>query len=109
MKKCCLLCAVILLFLSGNSYGFDVKGLQPSDPYGIFSTFSAESLSKGKFAFSTVGEVSVHPDFYRVALKSAYGLSERVELEMTAPYQFGSGRSRLVQDIRIHRAIERID
>ena len=30
-----------------HAYGFDIKGLQPVAPYGVFSTFSADSLKKG--------------------------------------------------------------
>jgi hypothetical protein len=89
MKKTLLL-LVILLLLCGNSYGFEIKGLQPVDPYGIFSTFSADSLPKGKAAFSAGTELSIDPDFYRFIFKTAYGLTDNIELNMTVPYVFGS-------------------
>lgn len=101
MKKSFLVCVFVLLVFCGSSYGLDIKGLQPSDPYGIFSTFSAESLAKGKFALSAGGEMSVHPDFYRAIFKTAYGLSDKVELELTAPYEFGSGTPDGFEDISI--------
>ncbi|MBM4141152.1 MAG: transporter [Nitrospira sp.] len=87
MKKYSLpLIILALLFLYKNSYSFDVTGLQPTEPYGIFSTFSAESLPKGKFAFSTGAEILMEPDFYRFILKAAYGITDNIELNMTVPY-----------------------
>lgn len=93
MKKCLPLLALILLFLHGSAHGFDIKGLQPVDPYGIFSTFSAESLPKGKAAFSAGAEMSVDPDFYRFIFKSAYGITDRVELNLTVPYVLSNNSS----------------
>jgi len=81
----------MLLLLYENSYGFDIKGLQPVDPYGIFSTFSAESVSKGKVALSTGAEVSIEPDFYRFFFKTAYGITDSIEFNLTVPYVFGAG------------------
>ncbi len=66
------------------------------DPYGVFSTFSAESLSRGKCAVSAGGEISVSPDLYRFIFKTAYGITDNVELELTTPYEFGSGYTRRV-------------
>ena len=90
MKKCFLFSVIFLFILSANSYGFDIKGFQPLDPYGIFSTFSAESLTKGKTAIATGAELSVDPDFYRFVLKTAYGVTDKLEIGMTLPYVFGS-------------------
>jgi len=90
MKRRFLFPIFILLIMSGNSYGFEVKGLQPVDPYGVFSTFSAESPSKGKAAFSTGAEVSIDPDFYRLIFKTAYGLTDNIELSMAIPYVVGA-------------------
>ncbi len=98
-----------LLILCGNSYGFEIKGLQPLDPNGVFSTFSAESLSKGKVAFSAGGEISVSPDLYRLIFKAAYGITDNVELELTAPYEFGSGTPDGFEDVSLgikHRFFE---
>jgi len=93
MKKWLSLLVLFLLFLHGNAYGFDIKGLQPVDPYGIFSTFSAESLPKGKAAFSGGAEMSVDPDFYRFVFKSAFGISDKVELGLTIPYVLSNDSS----------------
>ncbi len=87
--------------LSANSYGFDIKGLQPIDPYGVFSTFSAESLQKGKAAFSTGVEISVDPDFYRFVFKTAYGITDDIELNVTMPYVFGNGTTDGFEDIAL--------
>jgi hypothetical protein len=67
-----------------------VKGLQPVDPYGVFSTFSAESLPKGKSAFSTGAEISIDPDFYRFMFKTAFGVTDNIELNLTIPYVVGN-------------------
>jgi len=88
MRKRCLLAISILFLLAGTGYGFDLKGVQPVDPYGIFSTFSAESLPRGKAAFSGGVDISIDPDFYRFVFKTAYGLTDTMELMMTVPYVF---------------------
>ncbi len=89
MKKRLPFLVFVLFLLCNNSYGFDIKGLQPVDPYGVFSSFSAQSLAKGKAAFSTGAEMSVSPDFYRFVFKSAYGITDNVELNVTIPYVLG--------------------
>jgi hypothetical protein len=89
MNKSVLLSVFMLCCLCSTSYGFEIKGLQPVDPYGVFSTFSAESLSKGKVAASAGAEISVDPDLYRFIFKTAYGLTDNVELELTIPYMLG--------------------
>ena len=78
----------VLLFLPIRSYAFDILGLQPVAPYGIFSTFSAESLPKNKVAFETSFEKSKDPSFYRAALVGAYGISDSLEFDFTVPYVF---------------------
>ncbi|MBA4349561.1 MAG: hypothetical protein C0415_06205 [Thermodesulfovibrio sp.] len=69
-----------------SSYAFDVKGLQPLSPYGVFSTFSAESLRQNKVGFGFGIEKSVDPDFYRTTSQFAYGLHDRVEFNLTHHY-----------------------
>ena len=90
MKKYVILICFILLPLHEAAYALELKGLQPVDPYGVFSTFGTESFAKGKVAFSTGAEVSLDPDLYRFIMKTAYGISDIVELNMTLPYLFGS-------------------
>ena len=90
MRKRFLLSILVFFCLCSISYGFEIKGLQPVDPYGVFSTFSAESLSKGKVAVSAGAEVSVDPDLYRFIFKTAYGLTDTVELNLTLPYINGT-------------------
>jgi hypothetical protein len=90
MKKCFLFFVFLPLFLCQNSYGFEVKGLQPVDPYGIFSTFSAESLEKGKVSLAGGAEISIDPDFYRFIFKTAYGITDNLEINLTVPYILGS-------------------
>jgi len=101
MRKCFIFFILPLLFLYENAYGLDVKGLQPVDPYGVFTTFSAESLPKGKVAFSAGGEISIDPDYYRSIVKTAFGITDTFELMMTVPYDFGSDIADGFEDIAI--------
>lgn len=86
MAKYFLPVILIVLFLNEDAHCFDITGLQPTPPYGVFSTFSAESLPKGKAAFSTDAEILLDPDFYRFLFKSAYGITDTLEFNMTIPY-----------------------
>lgn len=82
----CVLSSVICLVPA--AYAFDVKGLQPLSPYGVFSTFSAESLKRNSLGLSVSVEKSVEPNFYRTVLNLAYGLHEKIEFNLTLPYVF---------------------
>jgi hypothetical protein len=86
---------LLLAFLlsAGTSYGFDISGLQPVAPYGVFSTFSAESLPRNKFAFESAFERSKQPDFYRFTARGAYGISDSIEFDITVPYVYNFGDS----------------
>jgi len=101
MKRYLLPLILILLFLCVDSYAFETTGLQPIGPYGIFSTFSAESLPKGKAAFSTGAEISIDPDLYRFFLKTAYGISDSIEFNMTVPYVLGADSADGFEDIAL--------
>ncbi|MGQ9570864.1 MAG: hypothetical protein ACUVUQ_08505 [Thermodesulfovibrionales bacterium] len=76
----------IALSLSRNVNAFDLTGLQPVAPYSVFSTFSAESMPKGKIAFSSDAEILLDPDYYRFLVKSAYGITDNLEICITIPY-----------------------
>ncbi|MEW6570974.1 MAG: hypothetical protein AB1390_07345 [Nitrospirota bacterium] len=109
MTKNLLFFFIFLLLLCGKSYGFEIKGLQPVDPYGIFSTFSADSLSRGKAAFAGGAEISIDPDLYRFIFKAAYGITDNVELNMTVPYVSGSDSVDGFEDVALgikHRFFE---
>lgn len=77
-----------LLMLPYNSHAFDIAGLQPVSPNGIFSTFSADSVAKNRAAAEIVFERSKEPDFYRFSLRGAYGLSDSVEISFNVPYVY---------------------
>lgn len=87
MKRAFFLVFMCIL-MTGTSYGFDISGLQPVSPYGLFSTFSAESLPRGKIAFETGFELSKDPDFYRLSARAAYGITDSMEFSITVPYVF---------------------
>lgn len=101
MRKCFIFFIFSFLVLVENSYGLDVKGLQPVDPYGVFTTFSAESLPKGKVAFSAGAEISIEPDYYRAIVKTAFGITDTLELMMTIPYDFGNDMRDGYEDVAI--------
>ncbi|MDI6744721.1 MAG: hypothetical protein QMD07_05015 [Thermodesulfovibrionales bacterium] len=69
-----------------HAYGFDIKGLQPVAPYGVFSTFSAESLKKGKYAFGAGVEKTGGPGFFRYLFQYAHGINDRIEFTAAVPY-----------------------
>lgn len=109
MKKYFILAGFIFLLLHETAFALELKGLQPVDPYGVFSTFGTESLAKGNVAFSTGAEVSLEPDLYRFIMKTAYGVSDIVELNMTLPYIFGSDVRDGFEDVALgvkHRFFE---
>lgn len=90
MKKYIFLLFFFSCFLSIRyAYGFDIKGLQPVAPYGVFSTFSADSLKKGSHAFGAGIEKSVEPDFFRYLFQYAHGINDRIEFIATIPYVDG--------------------
>lgn len=89
MKKCIFfLFFFVNIFLIRYAYGFDIKGLQPVAPYGVFSTFSADSPEKGKSAFGVGAEKSREPDFYRYIFQYAYGITDHAEFIATVPYVY---------------------
>jgi hypothetical protein len=86
MKKSCFFSFLFLFLLFGSSHAFDVSGLQPLAPDGLFSTFSTESLPKNKFSVELVLERSRQVDFYRTTMKGAYGISNNLEFIASVPY-----------------------
>ncbi len=85
----CLLLLTAHFLLPTYANAFDVKGLQPLSPYGVFSTFSAESLKQNKIGFGLSVERSNDPDFYRTIFQLAYGLHDKFEFDVTLPYVTG--------------------
>ena len=77
---------ILVALLSGTSFAFDVGGLQPVSPNGIFSVFSTESVPQKKFSFELGAERSRDPNYYRFSVKGAYGISDFTEFDITFPY-----------------------
>lgn len=88
MMKRIFLCLLLVVAVPHTSRAFDVSGLQPVSPNGVFSTFSTESLSKGRAAVEAGYERSSDPDFNRFSLRGAYGLSDALEFNFMVPYIF---------------------
>lgn len=84
-KRLCLFLLGLALLFNSSAEAFDVKGLQPVPPYGIFSTFSAESPKQNDLGASLELERSESPDYYRLTFKGDYGLHDRVELMFSLP------------------------
>lgn len=74
------------LFPSISAYGFDLKGVQPVAPNGVFSTFSTESLKKGASGVRIEAEKSIKPDFNRFTAHLAYGVTDNIEINIAVPY-----------------------
>ena len=97
-----LLCIIFLLIFAEKPYAFDISGLQPLAPDGVFSTFSAESLPKNRSSVEIATEKSEAPDFYRFSLKAAYGITDKLEFNMTVPYVYHfTGDSSGIEDIAV--------
>lgn len=102
----------LLFFLvssSGPVFALDLSGLQPVGPYGVFSTFSTETVTRTKGAFEVGVEKSKEPSFYRFRLSGVYGLTDTMEFALTAPYirNFDGGDG--MEDIAVgikHRVYE---
>lgn len=101
MKKYFFTFIVISVLSFGNSYGFEVSGLKPLAPHGIFSTFSTSSLERGKVSLSVDAEVSLDPDFFRFFLNTAYGITDTVEFNMNIPYILGADSTDGFEDIAL--------
>ncbi len=82
---------MFFVVLSGAASAFDISGLQPVAPNGVFSTFSAESMPKNQGAVEIGVERSRDPSFYRFRLSGAYGISDALEFNITAPYVYNFG------------------
>ena len=102
LMKRAILFIFLFLSITERLYAFDISGLQPLAPHGVFSTFSAESLQKSKSSIEIAAERSREPDFYRFSLKAAYGLSDNLEFNLTIPYVYHySGKKNGLEDIAL--------
>lgn len=73
-------------FLIKDSYAYDIKGLQPISPYGIFSTFTTDSPQKGKSAAGIDIEKAVDTSYYNYLFQYSYGIKDNLEFTTTLPY-----------------------
>lgn len=89
MKYFSIFFLTVNFIMSSYAYGFDLKGIQPVSPYGVFSTFSTESPKYGESAIAVGVEKSIEPAFYRFTAQLAYGISDSIELSTTIPYALG--------------------
>lgn len=88
MKKKYFFSFLLTFLLYSSSHAFDIAGLQPLAPDGVFSTFSTESLPRNKVSLELGLERSRESDFYRTVIKGAYGISDNLEFIASVPYVF---------------------
>jgi len=90
MKKILFFFFLVNLVLIRHAHSleknYDVLGIQPVAPYGIFSTFSADSLEKGKAAIALGAGKAVDTDYWRFTGQIGYGITDRLEFDITVPY-----------------------
>jgi hypothetical protein len=92
-----------------TSFGLDLKGYQPVQPDGIFSTFSAETHAEGTAAMGLDLEQSVDPGFDRVTSTLIYAFTDNIEFGMTAPYRFSTSNEYGFEDLSFgfkHRILD---
>jgi hypothetical protein len=85
MKRYFLFSFLAFSVFIGSAHALDLQGVQPLAPYGVFSTFSAESLQKNRFGMAVGFEKCRHPDFYRYTAQLGYGITDSTEFGMTIP------------------------
>lgn len=110
MKKNLLLFLFVPLISAGQSYAFDIKGLQPLAPYGVYSTFSAESLKESTSGIAIGIERSNQPNYNRFIAQFAYGIKDNIEIDLTIPYITDwNGSADNLEDVSLglkHRVID---
>lgn len=74
-----------LLFVS-RAAAVELNVVKPMPPFGVFSSFSAQSLKKGDLLIGLNIERAKGPAFYRHVLGASYGLTNRFELTLNVPF-----------------------
>ncbi|MBN2653757.1 MAG: hypothetical protein JXR79_01395 [Nitrospirae bacterium] len=80
-----LIITLLAVSFANTADCYEVKGLQPLAPYGVFSTFSAETLNHKKFNLGMNLEKIQDPNFYRASIQFAYGLTKNIEFSAALP------------------------
>lgn len=101
MKRYLFFSFLAFFVSAGFAHAIDLRGAQPLAPYGVFSTFSAESLKQGSTAVALGFEKSRQPDFYRYTAQMAYGVSDSVEIGLTVPFHNESHGENGFEDIAV--------
>ncbi|MGE5892757.1 MAG: hypothetical protein ACM34I_01755 [bacterium] len=82
-----VLCAFFIasFVFSQTARAVEITGLQPVQPYGVFSSFSADTVKKGGFALGLDYQNLIDLNS-RLALKSGYGVADNADLLVNIPY-----------------------
>lgn len=91
---------LIVLDISSLS-AYDIKGLQPIQPNGTFSTFSANIIGEKRFGTMFSIERSVEPNFYMLSINTSYGLSDKNEILASLPYVFDYSDTDGIENINL--------
>lgn len=81
---------VIFFFVIAPAEAYDTQGLLPLSPFGVFSTFSAESPPRYSAGFGLLLEKSIDPNFFRTTYQMSYALFDNIELLAAFPYVYGA-------------------
>lgn len=77
---------LLLLIISNPASAIVFQGLQPLQPNGVFSAFSASTSSKGTVSVGLEFERAIESDYYRTTAKAGYSVTDRMEFLITFPY-----------------------
>ncbi len=105
-----LLAAAVLLAAAQGASAVDIAGVQPTSPYGIFSTIMTNSPAQGHSAVSFGLETTIKPGYTRFVTGLATGITDTMEAGLTIPYISRQGGG--LEDITLsfkHRVLEETD
>jgi len=72
--------------LAGTCLAADLSGHQPASPYSVFSTYSADSPSKGRSVVALSIEKAGSPDYWRYSSQMAMAITNSIEFGLNIPY-----------------------
>lgn len=90
-----------------RAMAIDIAGVQPSSPYGIFSTIMTNSPAQGHSVVTVGSETTVKPGYTRFMTELATGVTDNIEFGLTIPYidREGGGLEDISFSIK-HRVME---
>ncbi len=100
MKKILFIIGVFsLIIVARPSSAFDNIGLLPPQPFGVFSTFNAETVGDNHYGIILSAERSIDTSFYRFTLSTEYGITDSSDVIVTIPFITGLQDTEGLDDI----------